>query len=140
MKLAGMLALAFCAGAFSQTITTVAGTGEPGFSGDGGPAVKAQFSDPRHIAVDLTGNIYVVDGNNVRIRRISPDGLVITIAGTGEASEAVKGPAVKSGFLSIYGIAVAGNGTLYIADASGLHKVNASGALALSSLDSLFQA
>lgn len=130
MKYAGMfLALAVCAAASDQVITTVAGTGEPGYRGDGAAAVRALFNDPRHLAVDGAGNVYVVDTNNVRVRKISPDGRVITVAGTGEAAESVKGAAVKSGFLAIGGIAVTANGTLYIADATGLQKIDPSGVL-----------
>lgn len=124
-------ALALCTGAYGQIISTVAGTGEPGFSGDGGPAIHALFNDPRHLAVDAAGNVYVVDTNNVRIRKISPNGRVVTVAGTGEAAEAVKGAATRSGLLGIGNIAVTENGTLYIADATGLQKVDPSGALSL---------
>jgi len=131
MKFAGALfpALALCAGAYGQVISTVAGTGEPGFSGDGGPAIQAQFNDPRHLAVDAAGNVYVVDTNNVRVRKISPNGQVVTVAGTGEAAEPTKGAAVRSGFLGIGGLAVTENGTLYIADATGLQKVDPLGVL-----------
>jgi NHL repeat len=123
------LGLVYCAGAYGQIISTVAGTGEPGFSGDGGPANQAQFNDPRHLAVDAAGNVFVVDTNNVRVRKISPNGQVATVAGTGEAAEPTKGAATRSGFLGIGGIAVLENGTLYIADATGLQKVDPSGAL-----------
>jgi len=118
-----------CAGAYGQVITTIAGTGEPGFSGDGGPAIRAQFNDPRHLAVDAAGNVYVVDTNNVRVRKISPNGGVVTVAGTGEAAEPTKGAAARSGLLGVGGLAVTDNGILYIADATGLQKVDASGAL-----------
>src|SRR5581483_12253695 len=106
MRFAGMFfpALALCGGAYGQVITTVAGTGEPGYSGDGGPAIHAQFNEPRHLAVDAAGNVYVVDTNNVRVRRISPDGRVVTVAGNGEATEPTKGAAVRSGFVGIGGL------------------------------------
>jgi hypothetical protein len=123
------LALSSCASAFSQTITTLAGTGEPGFSGDGGPAVQAQFNDPRFLAVDAASNVYLVDTNNIRIRKISPNGQVTTVAGTGEQSDPAKGLASKSAFLGIGGLAAAADGTLYIASASGLQKVNPAGML-----------
>lgn len=126
---AAILALALGASAFSQIITTIAGTGEPGFSGDGGPAVRAQFNDPRFLAVDAEGNVYVIDTNNVRIRKISPRGQVTTIAGTGEAGDPVKGLATKSNFLGMGGLAAAADGTLYIASASGLEKINPAGML-----------
>src|SRR3954452_1449454 len=124
MKLTGtlVLELACCAGAYGQIISTVAGTGEPGFSGDGGPAIQAQFNDPRHLAVDAAGNVYVVDTNNVRVRKISPNGQVVTVAGTGEPAEPIRGAAIRSGFLGIGGLAVTENGTLYIADATGVQK------------------
>ena len=79
--------------------------------------------------MDAAGNVYVVDTNNVRVRKISPNGRVVTVAGTGEAAEPTKGAAVRSGFLGIGGLAVTENGTLYIADATGLQKVDPSGAL-----------
>ena len=63
----------------------VAGTGQPGYSGDGGPASAAQFNAPAAIAVDAQGNIYVADTGNVRIRHIDPQGMVTTIAGNGTA-------------------------------------------------------
>lgn len=65
-------------------ISTIAGTGTPGFSGDGGPAVFAQLNGPT-IAVDSSANLYVADGGNRRIRRITPTGIITTIAGTGAA-------------------------------------------------------
>lgn len=127
--MAAFLGLACGASAFSQIITTIAGTGEPGFSGDGGPAVKAQLNDPRYLAVDAEENVYVIDTNNVRIRKISPRGQVTTIAGTGEHGDPTKGPAIKSNFLGLAGLAAAPDGTLYVASASGLQKINPAGML-----------
>ena len=69
----------------SGQITTVAGTGEKGFSGDGGPAVKATFNAPHSIALDGRGGLYIADIGNHRIRRVDlKTGLVDTVAGTGE--------------------------------------------------------
>ena len=69
----------------SGQITTVAGTGEKGFSGDGGPAVKATFNVPHSIALDGRGGLYIADIGNHRIRRVDlKTGLVDTVAGTGE--------------------------------------------------------
>ncbi len=69
----------------TNVITTVAGTGEAGFSGDGGPAKLAQFRQPHSIALDRKGNLYVADIGNHRIRRINlASGVVETIAGNGE--------------------------------------------------------
>src|SRR6202041_1106640 len=65
------------------TITTIAGTGAPGFSGDAGAATAAQLSLPSAVAVDASGNVYIADTNNQRIRKIT-GGTIATIAGDGE--------------------------------------------------------
>jgi sugar lactone lactonase YvrE len=67
----------------SGHISLVAGTGKGGFSGDGGPAVGAQFQTPRDIVFDDSGNLYVTDRGNNRIRKIDPKGIITTIAGIG---------------------------------------------------------
>jgi len=73
-------------------ISTVAGTGEKGFGGDGGPATKAQFSTPHSIALDAQNNIYVADIANHRIRRVdAKTGVIETIAGNGERQQPVDG-------------------------------------------------
>ena len=69
----------------SGTITTVAGTGESGFSGDDGPAVRARLYYPRGVAVDADGNLFVADSWNNRVRRVDPSGTITTVAGTGES-------------------------------------------------------
>ncbi|MCM3882630.1 serine/threonine protein kinase, partial [Frankia sp. R82] len=65
------------------TITTVAGTGAPGSSGDGGPATHAQLRNPNGVAVDTTGALYIADQDNNRVRRVGTDGTITTVAGTG---------------------------------------------------------
>jgi sugar lactone lactonase YvrE len=67
----------------SGIITTVAGTGQRGFGGDGGPATEAWLSLPSHIAVEPDGTLYILDAGNHRIRRVGTDGVIRTIAGTG---------------------------------------------------------
>jgi len=109
---------------FAQTITTVAGTGDSGFAGDGGPATMAQFSDPRSMAVDGQGNLYVVDNVNNRIRQLAPSGMITTVAGTGDISSPVEGAATQTGFIAIYGIAALPDGTLYVADSDGVQRVD----------------
>ena len=67
-------------------ITTVAGTGGPGYSGDGGPAAGAAVGFPRAMAVDAAGNLYIADANNSRIRKVdAATGVITTVAGTGGA-------------------------------------------------------
>jgi DNA-binding beta-propeller fold protein YncE len=62
-------------------ISLVAGNGEQGFSGDGGPATRASMANPTGVAVDLAGNIYVAEAMSNRIRRIDPAGVISTFAG-----------------------------------------------------------
>ena len=120
----------FAAGACSaQTITAFAGIGDTGFSGDGGPATIAQFSDPRALAIDGAGGLYIMDTDNWRIRRVSADGVVTTAAGSGEVSSPVEGPASQTAFLALYDLAVNPGGILYIADSDGLQKIDPSGRL-----------
>lgn len=67
----------------TNVATVVAGTGAPGFSGDGGPATLAQFNLPNRAAVARTGEVFVLDFGNARVRRISRDGIITTVAGNG---------------------------------------------------------
>jgi len=61
-------------------ITTMAGNGTQGYSGDGGPATKAEFSDPWRAAVDASGNLFIADEQNQRIRRVGTNGIITTVA------------------------------------------------------------
>src|SRR3989442_13012543 len=67
-------------------ITTVAGNGTYGFSGDGGPAINAQLARPNSVAVDRAGNLFILDTYNYRIRKVSADGIITTVAGNPLAS------------------------------------------------------
>src|SRR5438093_3971439 len=66
-------------------LTRVAGNSRAGYSGDGGPAINAQLSDPRGVAVDGAGNLFFVDFGNARIRKVSSSGIITTVAGGGSA-------------------------------------------------------
>jgi sugar lactone lactonase YvrE len=100
-------------------VTTLAGTGEPGYRD--GPAASAQFDVPIGVAVDAEGNVYVVDSGSHRIRRISPDGSVSTIAGSGVAGY-TDGPAAEAEFWYPTDVAVGPDGKLYIADSKN-HRI-----------------
>ena len=95
----------------------IAGNGFPGFSGDGGPAIRASLNDPRSIAIDRTGDIYVADFGNQRIRRISRDGTIATFAGGGTEGEGA--PASRARLGTIGGIAFDPTGTLYVSQLTG---------------------
>ncbi len=97
-------------------ITTVAGNGTPGFSGDNGPATSAQLNYITGIAVDSAGNLYISDFNNNRIRKVS-NGVITTVAGTGTAGySGDSGPATSAELNSPFGVAVDSSGNLYICD------------------------
>jgi serine/threonine-protein kinase len=110
----------------NMIITTVAGTGLPqGFSGDGGPAVQAKFNLPigqrghpaAHITRSDSGDIYLADTDNNRIRRIDPAGMISTVAGTGVAgAENPEGLALEAQLEHPVDVAIGPDGALYIAD------------------------
>ncbi|MEU9581004.1 RICIN domain-containing protein [Streptomyces chilikensis] len=104
-------------------IRTVAGTGTAGFSGDGGPATSAELNCPYGVAVDSTGNLYIADTDNHRVRKVTPDGRIRTVAGTGTPGFSGDGsPAAAAQLNGPYGVAVDGAGDLYITDADN-HRV-----------------
>ena len=104
-------------------ITTVAGTGESGFGGDGGPATAAKLDYPQRIDVDPLGRIYVADARNHRIRRFTPGGSITTIAGTGVASYGGDGGQATAADLRFpRGVGVVGTEAIYIADSNN-HRI-----------------
>ncbi len=101
------------------TIRTVAGTGTAGFSGDGGPAARAQLNGPTGIAVDATGALFIADSGNNRVRRVSPDGTITTVAGSGtKGFSGDGGTAVKAQLSGPTGVAIGPDGALYVADSA----------------------
>ncbi len=100
----------------SGAISTIAGTGTAGYSGDGGSPTAAQLNRPRGIAVDTSGNIYIADSQNARVRKIS-GGSISTVAGSGTAGYGGDGGAATAAQLYVpIGVAVDAGGNLYIAD------------------------
>ena len=101
----------------SGIITSVAGNGIRGYSGDGGPATQAQLNYPNDVAVDAEDNLYFADGFNYRIRKVDANGLITTVAGNGiEGYSGDGGPATQAGFRFVRGVTVDAEGNLYIAD------------------------
>ena len=84
----------------SGTITTVAGNGTAGYSGDGGPAIIASLNNPTGVAVDSLGNLYIADGDNFRVRRVDTSGVITTFAGNGINGFAGNGGPATSAELS----------------------------------------
>jgi sugar lactone lactonase YvrE len=98
-------------------ISTVAGTSKAGFSGDGGPAKSAQLDMPRGVGVDGEDNVYIADSLNHRIRRVGGDGIITTIAGTGQKGFSGEGgPATEARFFTPRAVDVDASGNLYVAD------------------------
>jgi sugar lactone lactonase YvrE len=109
----------------TSTITTVAGDGTPGFSGDGGPASSARLNEPYGVAIDAAGNLFFADRLNRRVRRVDArTGQIATVAGNGSASYSGDGgPAHQAGLVEPNGVALGADGrTLLIADVAG-HRV-----------------
>jgi trimeric autotransporter adhesin len=97
-------------------ITTYAGSGSPTFGGDGGPAVKAGLKWPHDVCVDAAGDLFIADSNHSRIRKVTPSGIITTIAGTGAAGFSGDGGAAKSARLHDPKSVALWGGSLYFAD------------------------
>ncbi len=99
------------------TITTVAGNGDEDYGGDGGPAVQAALQFPLDVAIDASGNLYIADYYNYRIRKVDTNGIITTVAGNGEEGYSGDGgPATQAMLFEPQGVAVDASGNLYIAD------------------------
>ncbi len=114
----------------SGIISTIAGSGTSGFSGDGGQAISAQLNLPYGVVADFAGNIYIADYNNNRIRKVNSSGVISTIAGSGTAGfSGDGGQATMASFNKPAALAFDGVGNLYIADVynNRIRKINLSG-------------
>src|ERR1035441_9879532 len=109
-----LLAAALASG---QTITTFAGNGTAGYSGDGGPATHAEINRVVGLAVDAAGNIYLADQNNNVVRKVDTNGVITTFAGTGAAGYGGDGgPAAQAQLNGPLGVCVAPSGAIYVND------------------------
>jgi uncharacterized protein (TIGR03437 family) len=119
-------------------LTRIAGNLKPGYSGDGGPATEAQLSTdgllngassvPSGLATDSQGNLYISDSGNARVRRISPDGVITTVAGNGTPGDSGDGgPATAAQIAAPSGLAFDAAGNLYIADSAAVRKISTTG-------------
>jgi sugar lactone lactonase YvrE len=114
----------------TKAVTTIGGTGDSDFYGDGGPATKAAFRDPQAIAIDKEGNVFIADAANNRIRKIDAKGIVTTLAGNGLFEDSGDGgPALQAGIRSMDDLQISPAGELYIvgANTNVIRKVTAKG-------------
>ncbi len=103
--------------AVTKNISTVAGNGTAGFGGDGAAATAAQLNWPDDVAVDASGNLFIADTDNRRIRKVGTDGNISTVAGTGRSGFSGDGAAATAAQLyRPYGVALDASDNLYIAD------------------------
>lgn len=113
-------------------ISTFAGTGVSGFSGDGGPAAAAELSAPRTMTIDGDDNLFVFEWGNTRVRRISSDGTITTVAGDGDfGTDGDGGLAIDASLEDTKGLAIDDAGNLYISDESTdvVRRVNTAGVI-----------
>jgi len=103
-------------------ISTFAGTGSAGYSGDGGAATSAKLYKPQGVGTDAAGNVYIVDTYNYRIRKVDTNGIITTVAGKGQGDTGDGGAATNARLNNPWGMAFDASGAMYIADL-GSHRV-----------------
>jgi uncharacterized protein (TIGR03437 family) len=108
-------------------VTTIAGTGKRGFSGDGGPATSANLNGIRALAVDSSGKLYIGDSGNGRVRKVDTKGIITTFAGSGQGGDSGDGSPAVGAPLNVTGLAFDSGGTLYIATGTRVRRVGTDG-------------
>lgn len=106
----------------SGRIFRFAGTGEKGYTGDGGPAIAATFNGPKGIACAPDGSVYIADTENHAIRRVDARGVIATVLGTGQRGDGPDGDPMHCRLSRPHGVFVAGDGTVYVGDSES-HRV-----------------
>jgi uncharacterized protein (TIGR03437 family) len=113
-----------------STADVVAGNGMAGFSGDGGPATSAEFNLVLGIAVDASGQLYIADYSNGRIRRVDVNGLITTFAGNGvNADSGDGGPAIKASLSEIQNVSVDAQGNVYVLEGLVVRRIDTTGTI-----------
>ncbi len=125
-----LFALIYSTANYSQTISTIAGTGTAGYSGNGGAATAAKLQRPEDVFIDASNNVYIADGGNSCVRKINSSGIITTVAGTGSSGYSGDGgQATAATFRQITSVILDASGNIYIADMSNhrVRQVNTSG-------------
>ncbi|MGZ3866424.1 MAG: NHL domain-containing protein [Bacteroidia bacterium] len=128
-SLAGFFLLVASLCGYSQIINTIAGNGTQGFAGDGGAATAAELNQPMNTAFDAAGNMYIQDGSNNRVRKISPSGIITTVAGNGTRGTSGDGGLATSAklYFVFVSMTVDSAGNIYLPDSNCIRMVNTSG-------------
>ena len=109
-------------------VTTVAGTGVVGNNGDGKPATQTQLQEPSGVAVAADGTIYIADRKDARIRKVAPNGIVSTVAGTGVAGyNGDNKPAIEAQLNTPVRVVIGADGSIYVSETAGarIRKITA---------------
>ena len=113
-------------------MTTVAGTGQRGYSGDGGPAAKAKLNGPLGVVFDAAGNMYIDDQNNSRVRKVDTNRIITTVGGTGDLGCGGNGGlATAAQMQNPHGMGIGADGSLYVSegDCNAVRKITSNGTI-----------